>query len=50
MMMMMVMMMMMMMMMMMIAVISTAPYLTDKGGHTALYQINYNVGLCTLIG
>ena len=28
---------------MIIPVISVAPYVTDKGEHTALYQINKNV-------
>ena len=30
-----------------IAVISIAPYLTDKGGHIALYKINNNVYIKT---
>ena len=29
------------------AVISIAPYLTDKGEHTALYKINHNVYIKT---
>ena len=29
------------------AVISMAPYLTDKGEHTALYKINKNVYIKT---